>query len=623
MEFRKVKPEDTGPLTTYFQQLSQETKSYFAPHPIDTDVLSSICRENYLGYRAFVCLKDGLIIAYVVVKTHLSQGALSRFSKYPIQLDPESDAIIAPSVADAVQSQGIGSVLLSFVEGELKKSGTKKIILWGGVQLRNQRAVRYYLKNGFRTLGEFRHDGLDNLDMVKYLGDVLWNQKMNWVKDLVIYEVNPYAFTSPNGAGIDGGGSGTFKSMNEKIPYLSDIGINGIWLAGFSHATSHFRGIPSVYATTDPSVLDPRLGTTEDFKQLIATAHKYGIKIFLDVITHGVTNDSPLLTEHPDWFEGTSWGMTDFKYDHPGFRKWWVATWTNYVIEYNIDGFRLDGPNGYDSDEKTLAIWDEIITFCGLHGKEILVFPENMRLHFQQGLDGEPPILPTETHKPIKNRLLSRPISNHDFGIDKKADRSYYALKGSRFKLAYCYIFSTAIPILMSGEEFNAEYRPLPAAQKDMFGGGGPSAWLYASWLNWKLSDSQKEFLEDFKTIMNIKKRFNHILNYDQLGPSMKPVHFESSTEGLPIPYVRYIKNECILVVGNDKNHEVHIELELPVDQIFDKTVDNFEIVDLWRNNSFPVSREELRKLRITVKKDFQKNGGVGIFYIRNEKEMK
>jgi len=51
----------------------------------------------------------------------------------------------------------------------------------------------------------------------------------------------------------------------------------------------HFFGIWSVYATERPDVLDPAMGTESDFKALVAGFHNAGIKVFLDVVTHGVT----------------------------------------------------------------------------------------------------------------------------------------------------------------------------------------------------------------------------------------------------------------------------------------------------------------------------------------------
>lgn len=204
-----------------------------------------------------------------------------------------------------------------------------------------------------------------------------------WTKDLVIYELNPYAFTSPDGAG-DGSGSGTFNSLREKLPYLEELGINGIWLAGYSNSTDHFFGIKSVYACIRPDELDPALGTPDEFKAMIDEAHKRGIKIFLDVITHGLLEDSPLIEEHPDWFRGESWGMKDFDYDNQAFRKWWIDVWVDYALEYGVDGYRLDGPNGFESSSKVLEIWDEIVDSCLARGDTILIWPETCRYHFSQ-----------------------------------------------------------------------------------------------------------------------------------------------------------------------------------------------------------------------------------------------
>jgi GNAT superfamily N-acetyltransferase len=79
----------------------------------------------------------------------LDEGELKRFAQYPIRLNLAIDYIFAPSVVDAHQSQGIGTVLLSFVESELRKLGLENIILWGGVQQRNQKAVQFYKKKWF------------------------------------------------------------------------------------------------------------------------------------------------------------------------------------------------------------------------------------------------------------------------------------------------------------------------------------------------------------------------------------------------------------------------------------------------------------------------------------------
>ena len=190
-----------------------------------------------------------------------------------------------------------------------------------------------------------------------------------WVEDLVIYEIATRNFTSPNGPE-----SGTFRSLEAKLPYLSELGVNGIWLTGHNLADrSHFYNIWTQYAVIRPDVIDPVLGSEADFRSLIDAAHDRRIRVFLDVITHGVMNDSPLVTEHPEWFRPGTWGMTDYDWfgGHADLDAWWVATWAGYVKRYGIDGFRLD-VNMYRPD-----LWWRIKRECRDAGHRIVVFHES------------------------------------------------------------------------------------------------------------------------------------------------------------------------------------------------------------------------------------------------------
>ena len=147
----------------------------------------------------------------------------------------------------------------------------------------------------------------------------------DWINTLILYEIATKGFTSPNGPE-----SGTFDSLRAKLPYLHDLGVTGIWLTGHSLSDpKHFYNIWTQYACILPNQLDPSLGDAAAFKRLIDAAHELGIKVLLDVITHGVMNDSPLIAQHPDWFKGGSWGMTDFDWagDHSDLDAWWVACW--------------------------------------------------------------------------------------------------------------------------------------------------------------------------------------------------------------------------------------------------------------------------------------------------------
>jgi glycosidase len=190
-----------------------------------------------------------------------------------------------------------------------------------------------------------------------------------WTKNLIIYEIATKGFTSPNGPE-----SGTFNSLKAKIPYLADLGINGIWLTGHQLCASRFfYHCWNQYAVIRPDSIDPSLGTEADFKSLIDEFHKNGIKVFLDVETHGVMPYSSLAKQHPDFFKGGSWGMID--YDWFGEKKeldsWWVKMYTDYVLKFGVDGYRLD-VDIYRPD-----LWKQIKVNCKKAGHPIVAWLES------------------------------------------------------------------------------------------------------------------------------------------------------------------------------------------------------------------------------------------------------
>jgi len=73
-------------------------------------------------------------------------------------------------VADAWQGYGLANHLLKFILADIKSPGFKRIILWGGVQCSNEPALKFYIKHGFKTLGSFEYNGLNN-DMILVLDD--------------------------------------------------------------------------------------------------------------------------------------------------------------------------------------------------------------------------------------------------------------------------------------------------------------------------------------------------------------------------------------------------------------------------------------------------------------------
>lgn len=163
---RKLTPEDIDMLTEYLLKLGPDTIRRFGPHNFDKQSVSALIQDPRI-YTAYIALDITIseIIAYAIIKRGFLEHDSFRLQSYGLTLDNNTDSTFAPSVADEWQSQGVGHSLFQFILSDLKAKGIKRIILWGGVQSDNDKAVNYYIKNGFRNLGEFEYNGL-NYDMI-------------------------------------------------------------------------------------------------------------------------------------------------------------------------------------------------------------------------------------------------------------------------------------------------------------------------------------------------------------------------------------------------------------------------------------------------------------------------
>ncbi|MCY3077920.1 alpha-glucosidase [Aerococcus sp. JJEM-2022b] len=104
-----------------------------------------------------------------------------------------------------------------------------------------------------------------------------------WWKNAVLYEIYPKSFNDSNNDGI-----GDLKGIQEKIPYLSDLGIDAIWL-GPVYLSPH---IDNGYDVSDYYQIDPKYGSNEDMYDLIEAAHQFNIKIIMDFVANHTSDQA-------------------------------------------------------------------------------------------------------------------------------------------------------------------------------------------------------------------------------------------------------------------------------------------------------------------------------------------
>lgn len=160
---------------------------------------------------------------------------------------------------------------------------------------------------------------------------------------------------------------GTLTGIQEKLPYLKDMGIDIIYLNPIFRARSNHR-----YDTGDYTQVDPLCGTNTEFTELCEAAKKVGIRVMLDGVFSHTGEDSvyfnhfghyPTLgayqgqsSSYYDWYTFNHypedykawWGilsLPELRKDNPEYQKFMFQPHEGIVprwIEAGSCGWRLD-----------------------------------------------------------------------------------------------------------------------------------------------------------------------------------------------------------------------------------------------------------------------------------------
>ncbi len=176
---------------------------------------------------------------------------------------------------------------------------------------------------------------------------------------------------------------GDLAGIENHLDYFTELGVTALWFTpvlenntpdNIQYKSSTYHG----YETTDYYKVDPRFGTNEEYRKLIAECHRKGLKVIMDMIFNHCGSKHPWALDRPlkDWFndpagEGkymqTSYKLTpqvdeyasDWDYKEMG-EGWFVRTMPDlnqrnehvakyliqnsiWWIEYaDIDGIRMD-----------------------------------------------------------------------------------------------------------------------------------------------------------------------------------------------------------------------------------------------------------------------------------------
>ncbi|MCY9873987.1 glycoside hydrolase family 13 protein [Vibrio barjaei] len=108
-----------------------------------------------------------------------------------------------------------------------------------------------------------------------------------WWHNSVVYQIYPRSFCDSNGDGI-----GDLNGIRSKLDYLTELGVDVIWLSPVYQSPMDDNG----YDISDYQAIAPEFGTMEDMDALLAEAKERGIKIVMDLVVNHTSD------EH-EWFK--------------------------------------------------------------------------------------------------------------------------------------------------------------------------------------------------------------------------------------------------------------------------------------------------------------------------------
>ncbi|ADB33561.1 alpha amylase catalytic region [Kribbella flavida DSM 17836] len=197
----------------------------------------------------------------------------------------------------------------------------------------------------------------------------------DWWRDAVIYQIYPRSFQDTAGNGV-----GDLAGIIARLPYLSWLGVDALWMCPFYRSPQADFG----YDITDHTAVDPLFGSLRDFDDLVKAAHQAGLRVIVDFVPNHtsiehhwfVASRSSTASPYRDWYlwadpapdggppnnwrsvtGGSAWthdARTDQYYLHSFLPTQPDLNWRNpavvkamhdvlrFWLDRDVDGFRID-----------------------------------------------------------------------------------------------------------------------------------------------------------------------------------------------------------------------------------------------------------------------------------------
>ncbi|MFC1653973.1 ROK family protein [Patescibacteria group bacterium] len=186
-------------------------------------------------------------------------------------------------------------------------------------------------------------------------------QTDSWIANSIIYQVFVGRWESANI--IDHEGQVFNRLKNIPFENLKKIGVNTIYLLGIfdnqgpiivseeegQNLNTAPNRCPSVFAISNHKSTNPKLGTTNEFRELISLLKSKGFHIIVDFVPNHTGTTHPWIKDHPKYYlQKNGKIITEFSqdvckldYSNQELREEIIQV-LETIIDWGVDGFRCD-----------------------------------------------------------------------------------------------------------------------------------------------------------------------------------------------------------------------------------------------------------------------------------------
>jgi len=460
----------------------------------------------------------------------------------------------------------------------------------------------------------------------------------------VVYLITPDRFSDGNPANntVDGlipnydrsdpglRHGGDLAGITSHLDYLKDLGVTVLWLNPVleNNMPVSYHG----YAATDLYRVDPRLGTLEEYIELVSEAHRRGLKVIFDHVSNHIGINHPWLSDlpSPDWLNGSraehlgwnhnkmavvdphgdpatverlkSFWFTDYMPDlnqrNAGLANYLIQNTLWWIESTGLDGIRED--TYVYADQPYLKRWSESILreypSFNIVG-EIWDSPVALQAMFQRGsqLPGAidtalPTVMDIRLSEVLRNylrgdgtlndvyKLLAQDFLYADpsliltFLDNHDMPRAVFVAdeNAARVRLALTLLLTTrGIPELLYATEIGMKGGSSHVELRADFPGGFPGDARSAFTTSGRTS-SENTYFDLIRKLLHVRKEH----------PALRTGDVIQYPPPFPTDIYRYLRcddEETILVILNGKNEPAHVSLD-----------------DLSETLSFPLSVRDL-----------------------------